>query len=425
MPINIPESNKPRVVIIGGGFGGIRLARALKNAELQVVMIDRNNYHTFQPLLYQVATGGLEPDSIGYPLRKIFKQKNFIFRMAEAVGIDPRKNSVQTSIGEISYDHLVVAVGSKTNYFGMADMEKHAFPMKTIPQAMELRNMILQNFEKALLTNDLEEQQGLMNIVVVGGGPTGVETAGALGELKKHVLPRDYPELYIDRMQIHIIEKEDRLMKTMSTQASEKTAEFLKRFGVNIWLKAAVTSYDGKILGLANGKRIISYAVIWTSGVRGALIPGIREDSIINDSRYKTDHFNRIDGYDNIFAIGDVAAIMTPENPHAHPMVAPVAVQQGRHLARNLLRVTGGRKMVPFVYRDLGMMSTVGRNRALADLKFVKFQGIFAWFIWMFLHLMLLVGFRNRLVVFVNWAWNYFSYDRGIRLILRSFSGKQ
>ncbi len=303
----------------------------------------------------------------------------------------------------------------------MADMEKYAMPMKTIPQAMELRNLILQNFEKALLTKEIEDQQGLMDFVVVGGGPTGIETAGALGELKKHVLPRDYPELHIDKMQIHIIEKRDRLMNTMSQAASEKTAEFLKRFDVNIWLNTSISSYDGKTLILSNGKKIISYAVIWTAGVKGALIPGIKEDVILHESRYRVDGFNRIEGYENIFAIGDAAAMITKERPNGHPMLAPVAVQQGEHMARNLVNLIHQRKLIPFAYCDLGMMSTVGRNRALVDLKFLKFQGILAWFIWMFLHLMLLVGFRNRLVVFVNWAWNYFSYDRGIRLILRFF----
>lgn len=422
MPVNIPVSNQPRLVIIGGGFGGMKLARRLRHAQLQVVMIDRNNYHTFQPLLYQVSTGGLEPDSIGYPLRKVFKkQENFIFRMAEVTKITSERNVIETSIGEISYDYLVIAAGSKTNYFGMNDMEQHAMPMKSIPQAMELRSLILQNFEKALLTDSLDEQEALMTTVVVGGGPTGVETAGALGELKQHVLPRDYPELFLEKMQIHIIEKLDRLMPTMSKDASQKTLEFLKRFSVTVWLNAGVTSYDGKTLTLSNGKQILSFAVIWTAGVTGALIPGLNGEVIIKGSRIKVDSFNRVEGYENIFAIGDIATMITENRPNGHAMVAPVAVQQGALLAKNLINLMNKRKLIPFIYRDLGMMATVGRNRALVDLPFIKFQGIFAWFIWMFVHLMLLVGFRNRVIVFINWAWNYFSYDRGIRLILRPF----
>lgn len=422
MPTNIPITNLPRIVIIGCGFGGLKLARNLKNAGVQIVMIDRNNYHTFQPLLYQVSTGGLEPDSIGYPIRKIFKkQKNFIFRMAEVTKINPANNTIETSIGEINYDYLVIAVGSKTNYFGMADMEKYSTPMKTIPQAMNLRSLILQNFESALLTDNLKEQQALMTVVIVGGGPTGVETAGALGELKRHVLPRDYPELPMSRMQIHIIDRMERLMSTLSKEASAKTEEFLSRFDVTVWLGAGVSSYDGKTLTLSNGKTIMTSTVIWAAGVAGAGITGIKDDSVLKNGRYKVDACNRIDGYQNIFAIGDVAAMITDKLAQGHPMLAPVAVQQAALLSKNILNIIRKRKLTNFQYHDLGVMATIGRNRAVVDLPFIKFQGILAWFIWMFIHLMLLVGFRNRLVVFVNWAWNYFSYDRGIRLILKPF----
>ncbi len=421
MSVNIPITNLPRIVIVGCGFGGLKLARNLKNADVQIVMIDRNNYHTFQPLLYQVSTGGLEPDSIGYPIRKIFKkQKNFIFRMAEVAKINPANNTIETSIGEINYDYLVIAVGSKINYFGMSDMEKYSIPMKTIPQAMNLRSLILQNFESALLTDNLEAQQALMTVVVVGGGPTGVETAGALGELKRHVLPRDYPELYMNKMQIHIIDRMDRLMCTLSKEASQKTQEFLSRFDVTIWLGAGVNSYDGKTLTLSNGKKIITSTVIWAAGVAGNIIDGIQDDSLFK-GRYKVDLYNRVTGFENIFALGDVAAMITDQLPHGHPMLAPVAVQQAALLSKNILNIIRKRKLTDFQYHDLGVMATIGRNRAVVDLPFIKFQGILAWFIWMFIHLMLLVGFRNRVVVFVNWAWNYFSYDRGIRLILKPF----
>ncbi len=421
MPVNITVTSKPRIVIIGGGFGGIELVKKLKNEDVQVVLLDKNNYHTFQPLLYQVATGGLEPDSIAYPLRKIFKaQPNLIFRMAEVLSIIPERNSIETSIGEITYDYLVIATGSKTNFWGMEDMKKNAVDMKTIPQSLELRNLVLQSFEKALLTVDLEERDSLMTFVVVGGGPTGVETAGALGELKNHILPRDYLELDMHKMQIHIVEKEHRLFSAMSQKSSIKGEEFLKRFNVNVWLNTGVVSYDGKTIVLANGKQLLSQTVIWAAGVAGALIPGLQPESTIGN-RFKVDHYNRVEGYENIFAIGDVAAMITEKNPRGHPMLAPVASQQGKHLAKNLKSLLRKKKIIPFEYRSLGVMATIGRNRAVVELPFVKFQGFFAWFVWMFVHLMALVGFRNRVVVFVNWMWSYFSYDRGLRLIIRPF----
>ncbi len=421
MPVNISVTNKPRVVIIGGGFGGIELAKKLSREDIQIVLLDKNNYHTFQPLLYQVATGGLEPDSIAFPIRKIFKhQNNFIFRMAEVLRINPEHNAIETSIGEIEYDYLILATGSRTNFFGMTDVATHAVPMKTIPEALNLRSLVLQNFEKALLTVDLPERDSLMTFVVVGGGPTGIETAGALGELKNHILPRDYPELDINKMQIHIIEKSDRLVNAMSNQSSIKAEEFLKRFDVNVWLNTGVTSYDGKKIIFSNGKQLLSQSVIWAAGVAGASIPGLGEKASFGN-RIKVDCYNRVAGHANIFALGDVAAVVTAKNPNGHPMLAPVAIQQGSCLANNLSRLLRNEELIPFQYQSLGVMATVGRNHAVVELPFVKFQGILAWFVWMFVHLMTLVGFRNRLVVFVNWTWSYFSYDRGLRLIIRPF----
>ena len=425
MPVNIAVTSKPRIVVIGGGFGGIELIKKLKHADVQIVLLDKNNYHTFQPLLYQVATGGLEPDSIAYPLRKIFKtQSNFIFRMTEVLKIIPEKNSIETSIGEIAYDYLVIATGSKTNFFGMEDMKKNAVDMKSIPQALDLRSLVLQNLERALLTVDLEERESLMTFVVIGGGPTGVETAGALGELKNHILPRDYPELDIQKMQIHIIEKENRLFSAMAQISSVKGEEFLKRFKVNVWRSTSVVSYDGTNLNLSNGKQIKSQTVIWAAGVSGAVVPGLPQEIIVGN-RLKVDSYNRVEGCQNIFAIGDIAAMITEKTPRGHPMLAPVAAQQGRNLAENFKRLIAHNvsnekiKFIPFQYRNLGVMATIGRNRAVVELPFIKFQGFFAWFVWMSVHLMALVGFRNRLVVFVNWMWSYFSYDRGLHLIIR------
>ena len=422
MILDIPKTNSPRLLIIGGGFAGIELARALKNEDVQVVMLDKNNYHTFIPLLYQVATAGLEPDSIAFPLRKIFKgYPNFIFRMAEVFNVKPELNSVETSIGNIPYDYLVIATGSKTNFYGLKDFQSNALPMKSLIEALDLRSFILQKFEEALLTSDTKERESLMSIIVVGGGPTGVEIAGALAELKNHILPNDYPELDTRKMQIHLIEMLPRLLATMSEESSKKSEEFLKKLGVTVWLNVGVRSYDSLNVQLTNQKIIQSHTVIWSAGVMGATISGISTQALYKGNRIKVDVFNKIEEYENIFAIGDVAAMISKEFPNGYPMLAPVAIQQGKHFAKNLIRVLNKQEMKPFVYANPGTMATVGRNKAVVDLNRFKFQGFFAWFVWVFVHLMKLVGFRNRLVVFVNWMWNYFSYDRGIRLIIRPF----
>jgi NADH:ubiquinone reductase (H+-translocating) len=422
MSVDIPNSNFPRVVIIGGGFGGIQFAKKLKNKEVQVIMIDKHNYHTFQPLLYQVATGGLEPDSIAFPLRKIFKeQKNFIFRVAKAKRIIPERKAIETTIGEITYDYLVLATGSTTNFFGNTEIETNSMPMKSIPEALNLRSLILQSFEEALLKDSISEQEALMNFVIVGGGPTGVETAGALAELKTHVLPNDYPDLDLRRMQINLVENSPRLLSAMTEQASKKSEDFLKEMGVQVRVNDAVTSYDGRIAKLKSGKDLETTNLIWTAGVKGAVIEGLDPSLLVRGNRIKVDEFNRIVGHQNIFAIGDIAGMITDETPNGHPGVAQVAIQQAVMLGHNIIRLINNRTMTPFRYKDLGSMATVGRNKAVVDLPFIRFQGIFAWFVWMFVHLLTLVGFRNKMVVFVNWVWNYFSYDRGTRLIIRPY----
>jgi NADH dehydrogenase len=419
--VNIPNTSIPRVLIVGGGFAGIELAKGLRHAPVQVVMIDKNNYHAFQPLLYQVATAALEPDSIAYPFREIFKkQKNFHFRMAEVLKVRPLDHCVETSIGEITYDYLVLAVGAKTNYFGMADFQQRAMPMKTIPEALTLRTQILENFEKALLVTNLEDRQALMNIIIVGGGSTGVEMAGALGELRKIILPHDYPELDFTLMQIHIIDKEDRLLKTMSQEASRSAEQFLRKFELHLWLNTSVVDYDGRTLGLSNGRKILANTVIWSAGVTGALIDGLSPESTAG-GRIKVDELNRVAGHENIFAIGDVAGMVSPKYAKGHPMLAPVAIQQAKNLAGNIQRHFKKEKRQPFVYQNPGIMATVGRNNAVVDLSFIRFQGVLAWFTWVFVHLLTLVGFRNKLVALVNWIWNYFSYDRGLRLIIKPY----
>ena len=421
----IPSSEFPRVVIVGGGFGGIELAKRLKKKEVQVLMLDRHNYHTFQPLLYQVATGGLEADSIAFPLRKIFKkQKNFIFRVTEVTKVIPEQNTLETSIGNIHYDYLVIATGSDTNFFGQKEIEHYSMPMKTIPEALNLRSMILQNLEEALIETDPVKKDSLLNFVVVGGGPTGVELSGALAELKAHVLPHDYPELDISKVDIYLVEGSPKVLGVMSEQASKKSKEFLEEMGVTVLTDVRVEGYDGKVIKLSNNQSINTQNVLWSAGVKGALVDGLPKEVIARGNRILADEYNRVIGFNNIFAIGDVAAVITNEQPNGLPGVAPVAIQQGKQLAKNIIHLIKQEKPEPFKYFDQGSMATVGRNRAVVDMGKIRFQGIFAWFVWMFVHLMSLVGFRNKLVTFVNWVWSYFSYDRGTRLIIRQFDRK-
>lgn len=415
----------PKIVIIGGGFGGIQLAKNLKHKEVEVLMLDRHNYHTFQPLLYQVATGGLEADSIGFPLRKIFKgQKNFTFRVTEVKQIDPERKLVHSSIGEISYDYLVIATGSDTNYFGQKEIEHYSMPMKTIPEALNLRSMILQNLEEALVETDALKKSALLNFVVVGGGPTGVELSGSLAELKNHVLSKDYPEIINDSIKVYLIEGSNELIGAMSDQASAKAKQFLQKLGVEVLTDEHVESYNGQTIKLAKGLEIPTKNVLWSAGVKGATPAGLPEDSLTRGNRYLVDDFNRIQGQENIFAIGDVAAFITDKSPNGLPGTAPVAMQQGKHLAINIIHFINHETPEPFKYKDQGSMATVGRNLAVVDLGKIRFQGTFAWLVWMLVHLISLVGFRNKAVTFVNWVWSYFSFDRGTGLIIRRFNRK-
>ena len=422
--LNIPDTSMPRVVIIGCGFAGLNLAKKLKNKPFQVVMLDKHNYHTFQPLLYQVATAGLEPDSIAYPIRNIFKgQKDFYYRMAKAKEIVAEENKVVTNIGELEYDHLVIATGSSTNYFGMPGMEEQSMPMKTVPEALNLRSLMLQNFEAASLTGNLEEREKLMNFVIVGGGPTGVELAGALAELKTHVLPNDYPDLDFRRMSIHLLEAGPEVLGPMSDKASEHALSYLENLGVNVWLNTRVEGYDGSMVKTGK-KNLPASTLIWAAGVKGALINGLKEQDLLR-GRYKVDNYNRLLDHQNIYAIGDVSVMASEEMPNGHPMLAQVAIQQGKNLAINLQNWKKGKEPKVFEYKDLGTMATIGRNRAVADLNRVKFKGFMGWVLWMMVHLMGLVGFRNKIVVLINWIINYFSYDKKIRLIIRPVNRKQ
>lgn len=422
--MNIPDINLKRIVIIGGGFGGLRLAKKLSNKDFQVVLLDKHNYHTFQPLLYQVATAGLEPDSIAHAIRQIFaKKENFFFRIANVDNVDAQHQKVFTDIGELHYDYLVIATGSDTNYYGNQNIQKHAMPMKSVPEALDLRSLILQNLESALLTNDLDERYRLMNYVIVGGGPTGVELAGAMGELKKHVLPHDYPDLDIRRMNVHLIQGTDRLLPTMSKNASEKAEKYLEQLGVQVWFDMLVKDYDGKII-TTDKRPFEATTMIWAAGVKGALIPGVGDDSNVKGGRLLVNEFNLVKGYDNIYAIGDVALMITEKNPQGDPMVAQVAIQQGNLLAKNLNNIELKKPMKPFKYNDKGSMATIGRDKAVVDLPGWKFAGWFAWFVWMFVHLVSLVGFRNKVIALMNWVIQYFQYNKSVRLIIRPYRKK-
>ncbi len=424
--MNIPETESPRVAIIGGGFAGINLAKSLANKPVQVVLIDKHNYHTFQPLLYQVSSAGLEPDSIAYPIRKIIKKhKSSFYRLATVEHIDPESQTIKTSIGDLTYDYLVIATGTKTNFFGNSTVEKYSMPMKKVPQALDIRSLILQNFEKAAITTDKTERQALLNFIVVGGGPTGVELSGAIAEIKNHILPRDYHDLNASDMNIHIIEGNDRLLAAMSAHASKKAQEFLEKLGVIVHCNTFVSNYDGHLVNTNSDLELKTQTLIWAAGVTGDHIQGLSSESLNEKvNRYKVNRYNQVLGHDHIFALGDIAQMSTEAFPHGHPQVAQPAIQQGKLLGKNILRLVQGKEMKPFVYNDKGSMATIGRNKAVVDLANFEFSGFFAWFIWMFIHLMAMVGFRNRVIVFFNWAYSYANFDKAARLIIRPFRAR-
>ncbi|WP_295179567.1 NAD(P)/FAD-dependent oxidoreductase [uncultured Christiangramia sp.] len=423
----IPKSDLPRVVVVGGGFAGLALARNLLKQDVQMVLLDRHNYHTFQPLLYQVSTSGLEPDSIAYPLRKITRSSDrCFFRLTEVKSISAQKNTVHTSIGDIIYDYLVIATGSKTNFFGNDSIEEHGMWMKTVPQALNIRSLILENLEQATITDDPEKRKSLLNFVLAGAGPTGVELAGAIAELRNHIVPKDYPDLDPNEMNIHLLEGMGRVLPPMSEHASEKAQEMLEELGVKVHLNTMVENYDGHLVTTNTELALKTETFIWSAGVTGAPVEGLNASAMVEKAnRYEVNAFNQINGYENIFAIGDIALMATEDFPRGHPMVAQPAIQQGKHLAKNIKRLIKGEPLEAFDYFDKGTMATVGRNRAVVDLHKWKFSGFFAWFVWMFVHLWFLVGFRNRAVTFFNWLYNYVNFDKAARLIIRPFKGHE
>ncbi len=415
----------PMIVIVGGGFAGLELAKKLSHNHYRVYVLDRHNYHTFQPLLYQVATGGLGSDSIAYPLRKVIgPMPNVAFRMAEVHHIHHDQKFVATNVGDFHYDYLVLATGSQTNFFGNKALERLTMPIKTIPHALDIRSLFLQEFEKALVEKSLDKKVASLNFVIVGAGPTGVELAGAMAEIRLNVIPHDYRELNQDHMHIYLVEAGNRILPSMSERSSQNAARFLEKLGVELRLNTLVTGYDGVELQLKDKPSILAETVIWSAGVMGDLPDGIGPENIIRGNRIRVNEFAEVAGMDGVYAIGDIGAMVSESLPFGHPMLASVAKQQGQWLADNLIRSARNKTIKPFTYRDKGSMATIGRNKAVVDLPFMHLKGWLAWYIWMFVHLLLLVSFRNRIMVFVNWAWNYLSYERAIRLIIRPYIKK-
>ncbi|MCO5234578.1 MAG: NAD(P)/FAD-dependent oxidoreductase [Chitinophagales bacterium] len=423
MNLKLPETSHPRIVILGGGFAGMNVALHLKDTDFQVVLLDKHNYHTFQPLLYQVATGGLEPTSIAYPLRKLLKKiPNAFFRIAEVQNIDTNQKVITTSIGELQYDILVIAMGTTTNFFNLpSDSTSKMKSLKSIPEALDLRSFLLENFELALLEDNENKKQALINIAIVGGGPTGVELAGAIAEMKNHMLPRDYKELDLSKMQVHLYEATGALLGPMTENSRIRALEYLQNLNVEVHLNTAVQSYENGILHLGDGHQLPTETVIWTAGVKGSPLKGIDQQYILPNGRIKVNEINQVEGLQDVYAIGDISCMITEEHPRGHAMVAPVAIQQGQLLAKNILKLSRQEKVNTFKYFDKGSMATVGRNKAVVDFpgKSVKMGGLLAWMAWMVVHLMSLVGFRNKLIVLTGWMYNYLNYDRVLRLIIR------
>lgn len=407
---------REKIVIIGGGFAGLQLAKNLNSKQKKVILIDKVNHHMFQPLFYQVACGRIEPSNISFPFRKIFQRsRNVQYRMIEVQKIVPEQNKIITADAEFNYDKLVIATGCKTNFFGNKKMENLTFGMKNTQEAIAIRNHILLTFEK-LIIEKKRSDDGNWNIVIVGSGPTGVELAGAFAEMKKDILPRDYPNMNFQNLNIILVSSTETPLNVMSEESQKMSEKYLGELGVNFMSSERVVDYDGDKVFLESGKNIPANNVIWAAGVTGNVIEGLNPE-IVNRNRYKTDRFNRIQGYENIFAIGDIAYMETPKYPQGHPQVANVAINQGKNLAENFLR-KASEQWSEYEYKDQGSMATIGKHRAVVDLPNFKFQGFFAWYFWMFLHLMLILSVRNKLAIFFNWMWSYINKDSSLRLII-------
>jgi NADH:ubiquinone reductase (H+-translocating) len=424
MQFNIPQTEQKRVVIIGAGFAGLNLARKLarQKNKYQVVLIDKNNFHQFQPLFYQVAMAGLEPSSIVFPLRKMFQRnKNVFVRVTQVQAVNPETQVISTDIGELSYDYLVIAIGADTNWYGNEQVRANAIPMKSVSEALFLRNAIFEDYERAVTAENAERRQRYLDIVIVGGGPTGVEVAGALAEMKHLIIPKDYHDLDREEINIHLVHGNERVLNTMSPEASAASERFLRELGVELHLDKVVKTYDGETVTMDDGSTMKADKVIWAAGITGNKINGLPSEAISRGNRIIVNEFNQVKGFSNVFALGDIALQTNEEQyPSGHPQVAQVAIQQAELLANNLPKMIDSKAaLVPFKYKDLGSMATIGRHRAVVDLPFWKFQGAFAWFTWLFVHLFALIGSKNKLFVFLNWVWNYFSYDQSLRLVIK------
>jgi len=412
-------SKRTRIVIIGAGFAGLRMARSLNNTAYDVYLIDRHNYHEFQPLMYQVATARLEPSSISFPLRKVFHHtRNVHIYIADVQRIDTAGKVVHTSVGDVAYDRLVIALGCTTNFFGNQRIESHAFPMKSVPNAMALRNRILQTFEDTIVAGPAE-RQALLNFVIVGGGPTGVELSGAMAEMKKYILPKDYPGIDFSRLTIYLLEGSPNTLNAMSEPSKIKSRQYLEKLGVIVRTGTVVEDYDGEKVTLKGGETIAARNVIWAAGVTGNQIEGIPATSMVRGNRLKTNRFHEVEGLDAVYAIGDIAWMATPKYPNGHPQLANVAIAQASSLAHNFKQELSGKPRKEFEYRNKGTMATVGKRKAVVDLPHISFQGFFAWLTWMFVHLMLILNVKNKLFIFLNWMMSYFANDSTLRLMLR------
>jgi NADH dehydrogenase len=418
---NIPQTDRKRVVIVGAGFGGLKLARKLSGRkEFQVVLINRQNYHEFQPLYYQVATAGLEANAVLFPLRSVFSNcKNVHIRVTNVTGIRPADKAIDTELGSVTYDYLVMATGAETNFFNQQNIIEKALPMKSVSEAIALRNRMLQNFEDALSVESVDEKEGFMDVVVVGGGPTGVELCGTLAEMRKTVLPKDYPELDFRMMDIYLVQSGPVLLEPMSKQSQEHSLTYLHELGVNVRLNTRVKDFDGRIVTMSDGSTLRTNNLIWAAGVKANPLAGLPADVLGRGGRVLVNRYSQVQGFTDIFAIGDVALMTEEKWPDGHPQVAQPAVQQGRLLAKNLLHWLRNEQPEEFTYHDLGTMATIGRGLAVVDLPFLKFQGFFAWLTWLFVHLMSIVGVKNRLSIFLNWMFNYLTYSNSLRLIIR------
>lgn len=424
MEIRIEKNSKKRIVVVGGGFGGLQISQDLSASDYQVVLIDRNNFYQFQPLFYQVATCGLETSSIVFPFRKVFqKSKNVHFRMTSVKQIVPEENKIVTTLGDLDYDYLVLATGAGNNYFGNENIERYSLPMKSLVQSLHLRNTILERFEQALSVQE-SEQESYLTFVVAGGGPTGTELAGALAEMKSNILPKDYPELNFSKMKIILVEGGPRVLGAMHPESSEKAHHYLKELGVEIRLATLVEDYDGSVVKLKGVDDIHSKTLIWSAGIKGNMIDGLTKAEVMPGNRLKVDDYNRVNGYENIFAIGDIAAMLSEEYPKGHPQMAQPAMQQGKNLAKNFKMMPQNGSLKPFKYKNLGSMATVGRNKAVVELPRKRFGGFLAWATWMFVHLRSIFGIKNKWIIFINWVWNYFTYNSSLRLIIRRREAK-